>query len=486
MIRYNCRKCGTLLESPDSLIGKEDTCPICNTASVVPQPKSRGRRAGLLWISAATVAVLVAAVLTVVLWPDKEQSRGASGDQRSSGDEPASLWPFRARIPAGFECIGEKNWRGRTLWILKGKKLDNATETVLVIRSTLENFGHDTLGASVWAGETCLGTPLGTSPLSRRDMDEISFHLMIRIGSEHEQRLVSPTLNNKKIKTSEYAFPDTSWPAIPRAELGQSADSNSGKIALCSTQVTGTLLVVGWAGNPGTKFAPIVEKLCNSLKSEPGEQYTPPPHDTPPPPFASTVPSGYKFQKVTKRSDKTLWQFSAKTIGGVTETLLVTRWRKQDLGPIPLPAITECGKWAAELALDRLLDTSDWSQWGGAWTLVSKNTDGTFKLTKVFGHADEKPKTGEIKMRVNSADMWALGPKTDSPPALVVGPAGASNSGQSESLSVVVRAFGLGGHSEYMIFAGAATSSRFWPITRAVDKFASSWAKETRAKSTSR
>ena len=36
MIRYECRSCGALLESPDSLAGEDDTCPTCGHANRVP------------------------------------------------------------------------------------------------------------------------------------------------------------------------------------------------------------------------------------------------------------------------------------------------------------------------------------------------------------------------------------------------------------------------------------------------------------------
>ena len=42
MIRYQCPKCGTELESPDSIAGQEDSCSVCGQASIVPSALPTG------------------------------------------------------------------------------------------------------------------------------------------------------------------------------------------------------------------------------------------------------------------------------------------------------------------------------------------------------------------------------------------------------------------------------------------------------------
>jgi DNA-directed RNA polymerase subunit RPC12/RpoP len=39
MIAYGCARCGVLLESPESLAGKPDKCPLCGQQNIVPPPK---------------------------------------------------------------------------------------------------------------------------------------------------------------------------------------------------------------------------------------------------------------------------------------------------------------------------------------------------------------------------------------------------------------------------------------------------------------
>jgi len=65
MIRYTCGQCGAKLESPDSMGGELDKCPMCGFACAVPRPKPPKRRAFLIVGGAA--GVLVGAVLAVVI-----------------------------------------------------------------------------------------------------------------------------------------------------------------------------------------------------------------------------------------------------------------------------------------------------------------------------------------------------------------------------------------------------------------------------------
>ena len=47
MIHYKCNKCGVDMESPDSLIGKMETCPACRRRMKVKDPAvvaAKGRR----------------------------------------------------------------------------------------------------------------------------------------------------------------------------------------------------------------------------------------------------------------------------------------------------------------------------------------------------------------------------------------------------------------------------------------------------------
>ena len=41
MITYQCRKCGTALESPDGMAGKADNCPVCGVVNTVPRRRLR-------------------------------------------------------------------------------------------------------------------------------------------------------------------------------------------------------------------------------------------------------------------------------------------------------------------------------------------------------------------------------------------------------------------------------------------------------------
>lgn len=79
MIQYNCPQCGEALESPSSLAGKQDTCPLCGYACTIPQAPSR--KPIILATAGAAVAVLTVALL-LLLWPYEDEPSDPSRDQR--------------------------------------------------------------------------------------------------------------------------------------------------------------------------------------------------------------------------------------------------------------------------------------------------------------------------------------------------------------------------------------------------------------------
>ena len=63
MVTYKCPDCGTGLESPSSMAGQEDTCPVCNGLSVVPRRRAHRRAViacvlGVFALSACTVVYI--------------------------------------------------------------------------------------------------------------------------------------------------------------------------------------------------------------------------------------------------------------------------------------------------------------------------------------------------------------------------------------------------------------------------------------------
>jgi len=82
MIRYACPQCGAKLESPDSLGGELDKCPMCGYECAVPRPKPPKRRAfpivggaaGLL--AGAALAVAITFALTSGTGPSPLQPKG--------------------------------------------------------------------------------------------------------------------------------------------------------------------------------------------------------------------------------------------------------------------------------------------------------------------------------------------------------------------------------------------------------------------------
>lgn len=73
MIRYKCTKCAATLESPSSLAGQKEACPVCGTVCAVPK---KNRRASLLvlMICGGGVWVLIIAVACIFLWAPVHES----------------------------------------------------------------------------------------------------------------------------------------------------------------------------------------------------------------------------------------------------------------------------------------------------------------------------------------------------------------------------------------------------------------------------
>lgn len=69
MIQYKCAKCGATLESPSSMAGQEDKCPLCGQKCIVPRREgekpsleSKSRRT----MNARQKAVLLIGILVIV------------------------------------------------------------------------------------------------------------------------------------------------------------------------------------------------------------------------------------------------------------------------------------------------------------------------------------------------------------------------------------------------------------------------------------
>ncbi|MHC4716836.1 MAG: hypothetical protein ACYS5V_07700 [Planctomycetota bacterium] len=92
MIRYKCVKCGELLESPDSLAGQRDTCPLCGGFCVVPRKASRRRLPTVVAVAAGAAAIVIVAVIFLVT---------KTGADRPPGPTLADRYPRSSVAPAG-------------------------------------------------------------------------------------------------------------------------------------------------------------------------------------------------------------------------------------------------------------------------------------------------------------------------------------------------------------------------------------------------
>jgi hypothetical protein len=65
MIRYKCRKCGTQLETSDTLSGQIEACPVCQQSQTVPEPEATNRLY-IVWGIVGASAILLAVI--IIAW----------------------------------------------------------------------------------------------------------------------------------------------------------------------------------------------------------------------------------------------------------------------------------------------------------------------------------------------------------------------------------------------------------------------------------
>ena len=91
MIKYKCANCGATLESPSSMAGQEDKCPLCGHLCTVPE--SKGQTPLVLGICGGSAALVVLVVAIVWLWPRGNESAGTPGEQLSRAPSAADPKP---------------------------------------------------------------------------------------------------------------------------------------------------------------------------------------------------------------------------------------------------------------------------------------------------------------------------------------------------------------------------------------------------------
>lgn len=140
MIRYTCIKCGVELESPSSMAGRKDTCPLCGTACTVPRVVRRSRRVVVIVAcSIGTVFIITVAVLLFGSIRDKNRQPSENGDPKTPravlgpegpADDGARKSPPTVLAPAELTVHGVRwgpgdRWQiwASTTWV-DGKKTE--------------------------------------------------------------------------------------------------------------------------------------------------------------------------------------------------------------------------------------------------------------------------------------------------------------------------------------------------------------------------
>lgn len=208
----------------------------------------------------------------------RSKQAGPSGRTARLPDE-ASPWPFATPVPQGFRLTEQTRWKARTLWILKGKRLEGLDETILVVRAN-DLPGKATLGKSVsvgiWAAEIAAGIPVGTSELKCGGtlIANTGWNQpLVALGSGDEYpairfREVEEEIENKQVQGLE-TEPD---PTRQPRQAGKGKDLPSVEITSLSGAVLEAdpdWLVVGAATIGGNSaMGDVVDALCTAMKEE--------------------------------------------------------------------------------------------------------------------------------------------------------------------------------------------------------------------------
>jgi len=123
MIRYKCAKCKATLESPESRIGQEDTCPMCGHVGAVPATV-KSKTPMILGLVVAGAAVIVAAAIGIplLLYPEPTASTNPGAPVAAApgeGDTPDTpeLTPYQpdtSDLPPLPDLPGTKPQPGET------------------------------------------------------------------------------------------------------------------------------------------------------------------------------------------------------------------------------------------------------------------------------------------------------------------------------------------------------------------------------------
>jgi len=88
MITYKCPKCRSVLESPESMLGQYDACPVCKL-KVLVKVESRPTAAAVKWLAIAALPVMAALGIGgyLLFRPSPTEPAGISYNQSASGSE---------------------------------------------------------------------------------------------------------------------------------------------------------------------------------------------------------------------------------------------------------------------------------------------------------------------------------------------------------------------------------------------------------------
>jgi hypothetical protein len=105
--------------------------------------------------------------------PDRGEMRIEIADPDDVAEKPGEAeksekaeWPFRAAVPAGFSIQSHKLRNGLDVWVLRGDRNGQITDTIMVLREKSDNekgMLGDCSTSAIFAAEAAAGFPIGSS-----------------------------------------------------------------------------------------------------------------------------------------------------------------------------------------------------------------------------------------------------------------------------------------------------------------------------------
>jgi len=154
MIKYSCPKCRALLESPTSLAGQYDDCPVCRSKNVVPR-RQKSKRALWLALGGAGGVLVLTSAIVLTLQATKRAAAPLIQGPPQPDQSSAALLGQEGSLPAGSSTARPAQRQPKSASL--AQLLDTIkNDTLQPVQGTGGGEFDVRLGAVVWLTGACM------------------------------------------------------------------------------------------------------------------------------------------------------------------------------------------------------------------------------------------------------------------------------------------------------------------------------------------